>query len=129
MPTYEYECGACGPFEQFQRITEDPLSDCPRCGSAVRRLISSGTGIIFKGSGFYSTDSRNAGKGSSDDGGKDGSGAKDGSAGGDGAGGKGKDGAKTGAVKAGGDGKSGGGAAKKEPAAATGASKGSPARD
>lgn len=128
MPTYEYECGVCGPFEQFQRITEDPLSDCPRCGSAVRRLISSGTGIIFKGSGFYSTDSRNAGKGSSDDGGKDGSGAKDGSAGKDGSGG-GKDGAKTGAAKAGGDGKSGGGAAKKEPAAATGASKGAPARD
>lgn len=129
MPTYEYECGACGPFEQFQRITEDPLSDCPRCGSAVRRLISSGTGIIFKGSGFYSTDSRNAGKGSSDEAGKDGSGAKDGSAGKDGSGG-GKDGAKTGAAKAGGDGKSGGGAAKKEPAAAaTGASKGSPARD
>ena len=62
MPTYEYECGTCGTFEQFQRITEDPLSDCPRCGSAVRRLISSGTGIIFKGSGFYSTDSRASGK-------------------------------------------------------------------
>ncbi len=62
MPTYEYECGTCGTFEQFQRITEDPLSDCPRCGSAVRRLISSGTSIIFKGSGFYSTDSRSAGK-------------------------------------------------------------------
>ena len=68
MPTYEYECGTCGTFDQFQRITEDPLSDCPRCGSAVRRLISSGTGIIFKGSGFYSTDSRNAGQG--DQGGK-----------------------------------------------------------
>ncbi len=67
MPTYEYECGTCGTFEQFQRITEDPLSDCPRCGSAVRRLISSGTGIIFKGSGFYSTDSRASGK--SEDGG------------------------------------------------------------
>ena len=62
MPTYEYACGTCGTFEQFQRITEDPLSDCPRCGSAVRRLISSGTSIIFKGSGFYSTDSRSAGK-------------------------------------------------------------------
>lgn len=68
MPTYEYACGTCGTFEQFQRITEDPLSDCPRCGSAVRRLISSGTGIIFKGSGFYSTDSRASGK--SDDGGQ-----------------------------------------------------------
>ncbi len=66
MPTYEYDCGICGTFEQFQRITEDPLSDCPRCGNAVRRLISSGTGVIFKGSGFYSTDSRASGK--SDDG-------------------------------------------------------------
>lgn len=74
MPTYEYECSTCGTFEQFQRITEDPLSDCPRCGSAVRRLISSGTGIIFKGSGFYSTDSRASGKsgkdGKSDEAGK-----------------------------------------------------------
>ena len=70
MPTYEYACGTCGTFEQFQRITEDPLSDCPRCGSAVRRLISSGTGIIFKGSGFYSTDSRASGK--SEDGGNGG---------------------------------------------------------
>ena len=126
MPTYEYECGACGPFEQFQRITDDPLSDCPRCGSAVRRLISSGTGIIFKGSGFYSTDSRNAGKGSGDgDGaGKDGPGGKDGS-GKDGAG-NGKDGAKAGAD---------GGAKKKEPAAASSPAPGSsskqgtPARD
>ncbi len=121
MPTYEYECGACGPFEQFQRITEDPLADCPRCGSAVRRLISSGTGIIFKGSGFYSTDSRNAGKGSSDGDG-DGPGK-------DGSGDNGKDGAKTGAES--------GAAAKKkkEPAAATSSpapgssAKGSPARD
>ncbi len=64
MPTYEYDCGTCGTFEQFQRITEDPLSDCPRCGNAVRRLISSGTGVIFKGSGFYSTDSRASGKSS-----------------------------------------------------------------
>ena len=112
MPTYEYECGVCGPFEQFQRITEDPLADCPRCGSAVRRLISSGTGIIFKGSGFYSTDSRNAGK-------EPGSSSGDG----DGSGGNGKDGAGTDAGKAGagktGAGKEkGGAAAKKEPAAA-----------
>lgn len=128
MPTYEYECGACGPFEQFQRITDDPLSDCPRCGSAVRRLISSGTGIIFKGSGFYSTDSRNAGKGSGDgDGaGKDGPGGKDGS-GKDGSAGNGKDGAKTGA--------DGGAKKRKEPAAASSpapgpsSKKGTPARD
>ena len=63
MPTYEYECTGCGPFEQFQRITEEALSSCPSCGSTVRRLISSGTGIIFKGSGFYSTDSRSEGSG------------------------------------------------------------------
>lgn len=62
MPTYEYECSTCGTFEEFQRITEDPLAKCPACGSAVQRLISSGTGIIFKGSGFYATDSRNAEK-------------------------------------------------------------------
>ena len=94
MPTYEYECGTCGTFEQFQRITEDPLSDCPRCGGAVRRLISSGSGIIFKGSGFYSTDSRNAGKSddagqSNEDGkGKDASKADGESAGKDGSGGE-----------------------------------------
>lgn len=62
MPTYEYECGTCGNFEEFQRITEDPLAECPTCGRAVQRLISSGTGIIFKGSGFYATDSRKAEK-------------------------------------------------------------------
>ena len=124
MPTYEYECGVCGPFEQFQRITEDPLADCPRCGSAVRRLISSGTGIIFKGSGFYSTDSRNAGK-------EPGSSSGDG----DGSGGNGKDGAGTDAGKAGagktGAGKEkGGAAAKKEPAAAaTSTAQGSAAKD
>ena len=81
MPTYEYECGTCGTFEQFQRITEDPLADCPRCGSGVRRLISSGTGIIFKGSGFYSTDSRNAGKGKESSKGDPESSGKDGSGG------------------------------------------------
>ena len=124
MPTYEYECGVCGPFEQFQRITEDPLADCPRCGSAVRRLISSGTGIIFKGSGFYSTDSRNTGK-------EPGSSSGDG----DGSGGNGKDGAGTDAGKAGagktGAGKEkGGAAAKKEPAAAaTSTAQGSAAKD
>ena len=63
MPTYEYECTSCGPFEQFQRITEEALSVCPDCGNPVRRLITSGTGIIFKGSGFYSTDSRSEGSG------------------------------------------------------------------
>ena len=90
MPTYEYECGTCGTFDQFQRITEDPLSDCPRCGSAVRRLISSGTGIIFKGSGFYSTDSRASGKNDAAGNGKETSKADGDSAGKDSSAGEGK---------------------------------------
>src|SRR5438128_12417098 len=60
MPTYEYKCDACGhQFERFQSITADPIRRCPECGKAkVRRLISSGAGLIFKGSGFYITDYR-----------------------------------------------------------------------
>ncbi|HMD69031.1 MAG TPA: zinc ribbon domain-containing protein [Chitinivibrionales bacterium] len=61
MPTYEYECEKCGLiFEEYQRISEPPLTVCkkPGCGGAVKRLISSGGGFLFKGSGFYSTDYR-----------------------------------------------------------------------
>ena len=62
MPTYEYECTSCHhTFEVLQRITEDPLTKCPECGKRVKRLIGGGTGIIFKGSGFYVTDSRKNG--------------------------------------------------------------------
>ncbi len=58
MPTYEYFCKKCGAeFEQFQHITAEPLKICPKCGeAAVERKISGGTGLIFKGSGFYITD-------------------------------------------------------------------------
>ncbi|MDR2552031.1 MAG: zinc ribbon domain-containing protein [Treponema sp.] len=57
MPTYEYECKSCGhSFEAFQSMTEDPLKDCPQCGKEIRRLINGGTGVIFRGSGFYVTD-------------------------------------------------------------------------
>jgi putative FmdB family regulatory protein len=64
MPTYEYECRSCShTFEAFQTMSEAPLSDCPSCGGAVRRLIGGGTGIIFKGSGFYVNDSRKSGTG------------------------------------------------------------------
>ena len=57
MPTYEYECRSCGhTFEAFQSINDKPLSRCPKCKSAVRRIINGGMGVIFKGSGFYSTD-------------------------------------------------------------------------
>jgi putative FmdB family regulatory protein len=59
MPTYEYECTSCGyKFESFQKITDQPLASCPKCDKPLRRLISSGVGIIFKGSGFYATDYR-----------------------------------------------------------------------
>ncbi|MFP4365037.1 MAG: FmdB family zinc ribbon protein [Spirochaetia bacterium] len=59
MPTYDYECKSCGHiFEAFQAMSEDPLKTCPKCNSEVKRLIGGGTGIIFKGSGFYVTDSK-----------------------------------------------------------------------
>ncbi|MFZ4616402.1 MAG: FmdB family zinc ribbon protein [Rectinemataceae bacterium] len=59
MPTYEYECRACAhTFEAFQAMSDDPLSGCPSCGCSVRRIINGGTGIIFKGTGFYANDSR-----------------------------------------------------------------------
>jgi putative FmdB family regulatory protein len=81
MPTYEYECTKCShAFEVFQKITDLPLNKCPKCGKKVKRLIGSGSGIIFshhnsfytlrwdpvqklisrtgKGSGFYATDYR-----------------------------------------------------------------------
>lgn len=59
MPTYEYECKSCGKtFEAFQSMSDAPLSSCPACGKSVRRLIGGGTGIIFKGSGFYVNDSK-----------------------------------------------------------------------
>ncbi|GHV01657.1 hypothetical protein FACS189485_00430 [Spirochaetia bacterium] len=57
MPTYGYECKSCGhSFDAFQNMSDDPLKVCPECGKEVRRLINGGTGIIFKGSGFYVTD-------------------------------------------------------------------------
>jgi len=57
MPTYDYKCLECGNlFEQFQRITEEPLKKCPQCNGNVKRLIGTGSGPIFKGSGFYHTD-------------------------------------------------------------------------
>ena len=60
MPTYEYECQGCGyKFEKFQYMTEEPIKKCPRCNkNKAKRLISAGSGIIFKGSGFYATDYR-----------------------------------------------------------------------
>ncbi len=62
MPTYEYLCKECGyELEAFQRMTDKPLTECPACHKAgLKRKISGGAGIIFKGSGFYQTDYRSA---------------------------------------------------------------------
>ena len=58
MPTYEYECAACGhAFEALQSMTAPKLTKCPKCAKKkLQRLIGSGSGLIFKGSGFYETD-------------------------------------------------------------------------
>lgn len=60
MPTYDYMCESCEyEFEQFQSITAKPLRKCPKCGKReLKRLIGTGAGVIFKGSGFYQTDYR-----------------------------------------------------------------------
>ncbi len=63
MPTYDYKCLDCGHlFEKFQRITEEPITNCPKCNGHVKRLIGAGSGTIFKGSGFYQTDYKNKSK-------------------------------------------------------------------
>lgn len=61
MPTYDYVCETCGHrFEVFQRMSDPKLEDCPQdeCAGRVRRLLGTGAGLIFKGSGFYQTDYR-----------------------------------------------------------------------
>jgi len=58
MPTYEYRCPDGHEFELFQRISEPPVAACPQCGKQSDRLLSTGAGLLFKGSGFYITDYR-----------------------------------------------------------------------
>ena len=66
MPTYDYVCEKCGDrFEHFQKMSSEPLTVCSKCGGHLKRLIGSGVGIIFKGSGFYCTDYRKSGGGAS----------------------------------------------------------------
>lgn len=66
MPTYEYVCKKCHHrFEAFQSIASQPLTVCPACEGSLERLISGGSGLIFKGSGFYITDYKNTSSSSS----------------------------------------------------------------
>ena len=59
MPTYQYTCTECGePLEAVQKFSDAPLTVCPACGGRLRKVFSA-VGIVFKGSGFYRTDSRN----------------------------------------------------------------------
>lgn len=58
MPTYEYRCTNGHEFEQFQKMSDEPIAECPECGGGSERLISGGAGFIFKGDGFYITDYR-----------------------------------------------------------------------
>ncbi|MEV4002702.1 FmdB family zinc ribbon protein [Actinomadura sp. NPDC049753] len=65
MPTYQYVCTECGePLEVVQKFSDDALTECPACTGRLRKVFSA-AGIIFKGSGFYRTDSRGSGKSSS----------------------------------------------------------------
>lgn len=74
MPTYDYECQACGhSLEAFHSMSAEPLTTCPDCGKdELRRQIGTGAGIVFKGSGFYETDYKRSGSG-----GKEGSSSAD----------------------------------------------------
>jgi putative FmdB family regulatory protein len=111
MPTYDYRCEACGfEFEHFQSITSRRLRTCKRCGEPrLVRLVGSGAGLIFKGSGFYETDYKRAAspapKGEGDAGAKDAPAA-------------------SGEGKGGGDAKGGGEAKPAGPKPATGGKKG-----
>ena len=70
MPTYAYRCASCGhAFEQFQRMSDDALTECPECAGRIKRVIYP-VGVVFKGSGWYINDSRESrnGKKSADDG-------------------------------------------------------------
>lgn len=81
MPTYDYRCSACGhAFEKFQKMSEGAVRKCPECGELkLKRLMGTGAGVIFKGSGFYETDYKRKSGGSST--GKSSSGDSSGSSG------------------------------------------------
>ncbi|HWH30902.1 MAG TPA: FmdB family zinc ribbon protein [Mycobacteriales bacterium] len=80
MPTYQYACTACGDqLEAVQAFTDAPLTECPACHGRLRKVFSA-VGVVFKGSGFYKTDSR-AGSGANGSGKKEAAGSEAGSSG------------------------------------------------
>ena len=61
MPTYDYICIDCShEFEEFQKMTDPVLEDCPKCSGSLQRKIGTGAGLLFRGSGFYVTDYKNS---------------------------------------------------------------------
>ncbi len=73
MPTYQYACTECGhAFEQFQSFSDDALTVCPECDGRLRKVFNA-VGVVFKGSGFYRTDSRSSGSSTSTTAGSSGS--------------------------------------------------------
>ncbi len=79
MPTYEYACTSCGHhLDAVQSFTDDPLTTCPECGGALRKVYGA-VGIVLKGSGFYKTDSRASAGSGNGSGGSGSSSSSDGS--------------------------------------------------
>lgn len=67
MPTYDYICIECSnEFEEFQKMSDPHLENCPQCSGSLRRKIGGGAGLLFKGSGFYITDYKNSGQSKKD---------------------------------------------------------------
>ncbi|SMO84818.1 FmdB family zinc ribbon protein [Gracilimonas mengyeensis] len=62
MPTYEYKREDGTTFEVIQKMSDDPLTTCPETGQKVKRIISGGGGVVYKGDGFYVTDYKNGGR-------------------------------------------------------------------
>lgn len=58
MPTYEYRCPKGHTFDLFQKMSDEPVAECPECGAKAERQLSAGAGLLFKGEGFYITDYR-----------------------------------------------------------------------
>lgn len=82
MPIYEYRCGECGhELEAIQKMSDDPLTECPACGAPALRKLVSAAGFQLKGSGWYVTDFRDKKKKSGGEGGKPAATTKDGGGG------------------------------------------------